>query len=192
MTTIDLTTYTIRDTTVYRAAIIPSDLIQPSSAATAMSRLREKTTVKTMVKQIFGSDAQIDHAADGSPLLTGIPNPPFISISHSSRFAVIAVNPTSPVGVDIEHWRKSLEKVAPRFLTPQQNNIYNSEHLLLCAWTIKEALFKVAETKPERTFIDMPLPPSPQSSKVIIDGHSFSICLLENNPDTCLTLAVRD
>ena len=192
MTTLEIQTYTVDNTNVYRAELMEEQSIPTAFAKIkAPSRRRETATVDAIIKQVFGATAFIDHAPDGSPRLKGVENPPFISVSHSGRFAVIATNQDTPIGIDIEHWRNSLMKIASRFLTAEQSSIYNSSRRLLSAWAMKEAIFKVANTIPGRTLIDMPLPISFESAEVIVDNNTIRLILLESSPETCLALAIR-
>lgn len=185
-----ITTYTVGPATVYRAEFVDDEAVPPGPEA--LSRRRERATVNMIVSEIFGPDASVEHAPDGSPRIAGIHNPPFISISHSARYAVIAACPTARVGIDIEHWRNSLMKVASRFLTPAEAEVYNSGRLLLSAWAIKEALYKVAETRPGRTLIDMPLPAGAGVERVVIDNRPVKIILIESTADTCMALAIDE
>lgn len=88
------------------------------------------------------ADVRVDHRADGLPLLVGHPDI-HISLSHCRDFAAAAIDPVCCVGVDIENARYGqLARVAPRFLTPAECEIYDTPERLLEAWTLKEAMFK--------------------------------------------------
>ncbi len=130
---------TLGSTLVYRLPIIDDP--------TLTHRERESLTVRQLVRDIFGNDAMIDHEPSGAPVIIG--SDINISVSHCATHAVVAVNESSPIGVDIELMRPTLARVAQRFLSPREMPIYaSSPHMLLRAWTLKEAIYKAAGVSP--------------------------------------------
>ncbi len=190
-----MNTIIIGSTTIYRA-----DLRQDvGDGEGALSRRREQETVGAMLLEIFGPRVILEHDSDGAPRLAYTDTTdelplPFISISHSCREVVIAVDDDTPVGVDIEHWRNSLMKVASRFLTPPQAELYNSSQLLLRAWAAKEAIFKAVPTVHGTTLIDMPLPLSTTGGTVSVGlagqpAADVDVHIVESSANTCIVLA---
>ncbi|NJL15314.1 MAG: 4-phosphopantetheinyl transferase family protein [Microscillaceae bacterium] len=67
-----------------------------------------------------------------------------ISISHAFPFATAILHPQCPVGIDIEPVRPKIQRIAPRFLAPEELE-YASDSLpaLTILWAAKEALYKL-------------------------------------------------
>ena len=79
---------------------------------------------------------------NGAPFLT---DGRHLSISHTKDTAAVAIS-LDPVGIDLEHYKEKIKKIAPRFL--HKNEIKDSEKshdikYLTQIWTAKEALYKV-------------------------------------------------
>lgn len=132
------------DTTT--VAIAPIERIEGESR-----RAAERRTALELVRQLTGlPDASIGHTSWGAPFVEGHPAIN-LSISHSRRLAALAVDPARPIGLDIEEPREQLQRVAPRFLAPDELAILESIAdpdarglELVRAWTIKEALVKIS------------------------------------------------
>ena len=106
-------------------------------------RRAEREAVVRIIANVFGASAVLSHREDGSPYVEDFDG--FISISHGADFAVVAVNSLQPIGVDIERWRESLRKVAPRVLDQREMELYSTDRpSLLRAWPAQEAIFKAA------------------------------------------------
>lgn len=130
----------IGTTSVYIEAIAPSDRIA--------RRQREREAVGRMASVIGVS---IGHNPDGSPTADGVN----ISISHSARLAVAAIDPHRPVGVDVEECRDALWRVRPKFLTARELEAIDGAEDLLWAWTVKEAVYKASVApRPQMTQIE--------------------------------------
>lgn len=109
-------------------------------------RQAETTTAAELVKAIFGDGASISHFPSGAPCLSlpGVETIPTISVSHSLSTLLLAVGrDRQSIGVDIETPRPNLERVARRFLRPEELGVHDTSlPALLRAWTAKEAAFK--------------------------------------------------
>jgi len=69
-----------------------------------------------------------------------------ISISHTINYAAIAISDSSSVGVDIEHPKERILRVAERFIHPEENAyIPHGEEVnyYTLIWCAKETLFKM-------------------------------------------------
>jgi len=75
----------------------------------------------------------------------------YVSFSHGGAHAVAAYHPFLAVGVDIEGPRPQLERIAPKFLHPEELAYLDGhpkrEWLLRVAWGAKEAVYKAARVK---------------------------------------------
>ncbi|WP_207429125.1 4'-phosphopantetheinyl transferase superfamily protein [Pedobacter sp. SYSU D00535] len=87
-------------------------------------------------------DCQVDE--DGKPYLVNFPH--HISFSHSFDYAAVMVSEDKPVGIDIELVKTKIDRVAKKFLCPDElafiDNVHRIEHLYIC-WCAKEAIYKL-------------------------------------------------
>lgn len=123
-------------------------LVAPITAREGENRREAERRTITALAQILFPSSKIGHRASGAPslILPGGGSRPWISVSHSRSLAALAVS-DRPVGIDIEAPSPKLERVAERFLSPEElASIPN----LLRAWTAKEAAFKAC---PEASLI---------------------------------------
>lgn len=109
------------------------------------SRQTEIITVHRLLAEMFGSDVTLCHNSDGSPYIEN--SNINISISHCKGMVAIATHPDLKIGLDIERWRDTLQRVKSKFLSDEEAKLYNTPQLLLTAWTIKEAVYKAAGHK---------------------------------------------
>tara|TARA_B100001057_G_scaffold315175_1_gene315261 strand:+ start:1142 stop:1819 length:678 start_codon:yes stop_codon:yes gene_type:complete len=78
----------------------------------------------------------------GAPFLT---DGRFISISHSKDKAAVVISST-PVGIDLEHYKHKIKLIASRFLhsSESERSVEMDELVYLTQiWTAKEALYKL-------------------------------------------------
>lgn len=109
---------------------------------TLSRRERERQAVARLLRELLGEGVKVEHRPSGAPYLPG--HELFVSISHSARHAVVALNPTCPVGVDAETLRPQLERVKEKFLSADEILRFTSLPQLLRSWCIKEAAYKAA------------------------------------------------
>ncbi len=110
-----------------------------SKAEGETMRTAERRTASEMARALFGPENSIDHDADGAPILAR--GGAEISVSHGAGMLVMAVGRSgNRVGVDIESPRPQLQRVARKFVVPDDS----SDLSLLQLWTAKEAAFKAA------------------------------------------------
>ena len=78
----------------------------------------------------------------GAPYLT---DGRYISISHTGDAAAVVISSVS-VGIDLEHYKDKIKRVAPRFLHAAEGQIpkdFDEISYLTQLWTAKEALYKL-------------------------------------------------
>ena len=78
----------------------------------------------------------------GAPYLT---DGRYISISHTGDAAAVVISSVS-VGIDLEHYKDKIKRVAPRFLHASEGQIpkdFDEISYLTQLWTAKEALYKL-------------------------------------------------
>ena len=92
------------------------------------------------------SPAGLRHDLNGVPELESGQQ---LSISHTRNLAGIALG-TIPLGIDLEVYRPKIERIAPRFLHPNESFALESPlkiEKLTLIWTAKEALYKALKIK---------------------------------------------
>lgn len=103
---------------------------------------REMAAVGRVLTAILGDgEWTIGHHDDGAPYLVGLPGL-YISISHSTTQVAVALSGSPMVGIDTETLRGQLERVLDKYLTPGEQELFNTPALHLQAWCIKEAAYK--------------------------------------------------
>jgi len=66
-----------------------------------------------------------------------------VSISHSYPFAVACLSKKPFTGVDLERKGRNIQKIAPRFLNPNEfENLQHDDIMLTLAWSAKESIYK--------------------------------------------------
>lgn len=144
---------------VYSVAILQSD---------APARERERAAVGQLLNKAFGPGSAecLRHHPSGAPYIirsgaTATDKVMNISITHSRDRALLAVAPADVrIGIDAESFgrMRQLERVAPRFLSLAQLEVYAGS--LLQAWIFKEAIYK-AMLHPGIPLESIPLPAKP-------------------------------
>lgn len=125
-------------------------------------RERENAAVRILVEHAFGPGARKENRDNGAPYII-LPDGTTcgtVSLSHSHSMAVLATGPAGcGIGADIEEWRATLPRIAPRILSAGELSYYScSAERLLAAWTLKEALYKALGITGADFARDLPLP----------------------------------
>lgn len=106
------------------------------------SRQKEWLASRLLLKQALGFYPELEYSANGKPTLKK--GKPYISITHTKGFAAVCVS-DQPTGIDIELCSSRIEKVAKRFVHPQEAKYIeeksNIEYLTVL-WSAKETLYK--------------------------------------------------
>jgi 4'-phosphopantetheinyl transferase len=114
--------------------------------------LSTRVLLRTMLNTSEYIDCKID--AHGKPYLANLPY--HISFSHSFDYAAVMISRTQPVGIDIEQIKQKVERIAHKFMKPDEMAFLDPEqkieHLYVC-WCAKEAVYKCYGQK-EVSFLD--------------------------------------
>lgn len=100
---------------------------------------------RVLLRKMLGTEEYIDCQIDehGKPYLVSLPY--YISLSHSFDYAAVMISKKGAVGIDIEQVKEKVERIASRFLAPEELAFINSNqripHLYAC-WCAKEAVYK--------------------------------------------------
>lgn len=100
-------------------------------------RRREFLAVRALLHVMAGPDArEIRHEASGRPVLGGWQ----VSISHTRGFAALILSRERSVAVDIEYVSNRVDRVADRFLRPDEETADTTSRLIV--WSAKETVYK--------------------------------------------------
>ena len=114
------------------------------------SRRAEWLAVRLLVKELFGSEAEVAYHPTGRPYLKN--GTAHISISHTKGFAAVAYHSYAPIGMDIEFISSRVERIASRFTTRAEasyidrhdESVRQMYHLI--NWSAKETLYKLFDS----------------------------------------------
>ena len=122
----------------------------------SQKKQREFLVIRHLLQQAQLPTTALYYTPEGKPQL----EEQYISISHSHDFVMIALGPR-PIGIDIERCTPRILRLAPRF-TPWQAPPNMDELTQIQAytqlWTIKEALYKIADQPSVRFYEDLQVP----------------------------------
>jgi phosphopantetheine--protein transferase-like protein len=111
---------------------------------------------RVLLRKMLQTDQYIDCRVDahGKPYLVDLPY--HISLSHSFDYAAVMISKNSPVGIDIEQIKEKVERIAHKFMRPEEMAFINErdkiQQLYVC-WCAKEAVYKCYGQK-EISFAD--------------------------------------
>lgn len=119
--------------------IIPAEITHPEKRC---EFLAARALVRNLVEQLKLSYHGLTKDIYGKPLLRSHPH--HISLSHSYPYVTAIIDTEKAVGIDLEHFKSKLLRIAPRMFSPSElkdagnNLIKNSIY-----WSAKEAMMKV-------------------------------------------------
>lgn len=104
--------------------------------------LGTRVLLRKMINTPNYIDCQVDE--HGKPYLVNFPH--HISLSHSFDYAAVMISETKLVGIDIELIKDKIERLAHKFMSPEELDFIDPEfriaHLYAC-WCAKEAIYKL-------------------------------------------------
>lgn len=142
---------------------------------------RQKLAVLFLLNKVLGGQVTVEYNADGKPILLN--HDMEVSMTHSQERVAIMLSPKL-AGLDLQLIDPKIEKIIPRFLSPQElENIDNPDRLdhAHVLWGAKEALYKIY-SKRGLTFSEQllikPFTYSPDggiiTGKVLAEGQEWS------------------
>src|SRR6267142_1164477 len=80
---------------------------------------------RVLLRKMLQTDQYIDCRVDahGKPYLVDLPY--HISLSHSFDYAAVMISKNSPVGIDIEQIKEKVERIAHKFMRPEEMAFIN-------------------------------------------------------------------
>ena len=122
----------------------------------SQKKQREFLAIRHLLRQAQLPTTALYYTPEGKPQL----EEQYISITHSHNFVMIALS-LRPIGIDIERCTPRILRLASRF-TPWQAPSDMDELTQIRAytqlWTIKEALYKIADFPSVRFYEDLQVP----------------------------------
>ena len=117
---------------------------------TSAMRRRERLMWRRMLREEFGCSILVEYTPSGRPEIKNLPYK-HISVSHCQ--GVVAVILSQRVcGIDVERKERNFERIAERYLTPQEWAVCHDvglarEQALAMIWCAKECMYKVAQSE---------------------------------------------
>lgn len=108
------------------------------------ARRREALMWRYIVHRELGADAKIAYNEIGAPILEN--RTEHIGVSHSADFVAVIIS-NRPCAIDIERLDRNFERVASRYIRPDEENLSCDERLRAVAWCAKETLYKYADER---------------------------------------------
>src|SRR5580692_5366557 len=111
---------------------------------------------RVLLRKMLETSEYIDCKVDshGKPYLVSLPY--HISLSHSFDYAAVMISRNGPVGIDIEQIKEKVERIAFKFMRPEElafiSDVNKIDQLYAC-WCAKEAVYKCHGQK-EVSFAD--------------------------------------
>lgn len=103
-------------------------------------------STRVLLRAMLRTEEYIDCKTDihGKPYLVNLPY--HISFSHSFDYAAVMISKNGTVGIDIELIKEKVERIAEKFMRPEEMAFINTDehrvqHLYIC-WCAKEAVYK--------------------------------------------------
>lgn len=114
----------------------------------AERRKKEFLASRILLEKLLGKNQEIIYNDSGKPFLNGTSKN--ISISHSADFATVFISEKN-IGIDVEQTTRNIDKVASRFLHPNEQKfiegLENQQGATILFWSAKEAIFKCSESQ---------------------------------------------
>jgi phosphopantetheinyl transferase len=134
---------------------------------------------RVLLRKMLNIEEYIDCKVDehGKPYLVNLPY--HISLSHSFDYAAVMISRSGTVGIDIEQVKEKVERIAFKFLQPEElafiEEQHKISHLYVC-WCAKEAVYKCYGQKEVSFLDDIFLSPFPFQEKGFLNAT-----LINNN-----------
>jgi 4'-phosphopantetheinyl transferase len=131
-------------------------------------------STRVLLRKMLITNEYIDCKVDehGKPYLVTLPY--HISLSHSFDYAAVMISKKHPVGIDIEQIKDKVERIAHKFMLPQEMGFIKEEHKiqqLYACWCAKEAVYKCNGEKEVSFADDILLKPFHFENTGVINAH---------------------
>ena len=126
-------------------ALTPTDIAHINSISSP-SRKAEQIAWRTALRALTDTKSDIVYLPSGAPILTNTAQ--HISVTHNTKWAAVAIGNTK-CGIDIELLARNFERIATRYISPEEAQLPESAHPLFkpLLWSAKEAIYKYVATE---------------------------------------------
>lgn len=103
----------------------------------------EFLALRLCLREYFGHNPPVHYHLSGKPCLK---NGKHISFSHTHGFAGLIIGHNGPVGIDLEVYRESIKRIAPKFLRKEEAAVLLPEtevEQIIHLWGAKEVMVKI-------------------------------------------------
>ena len=131
--------------TDYRVGVLVDELV--SKEFGTPKKEREKAGQAELVRRLLGEPAEWEYAESGKPVLVG--RSEHLSFSHSENVYACQISTQGACGIDVQHYRDKIIRVAEKFLNETELAFVHSVaddkkvKTLTAMWSCKEALYKL-------------------------------------------------
>ncbi len=126
--------------------LICSDPILSDIKKYPEKRLCEILTVRILIKQIFGNNAQLAYLPNGAPYIKDFNG--HISISHTKSSIALAVHESEIIGIDVENKNEKIQRIQKKFINRQEAEQLFPDDIITgitFLWSAKESLYKAIQ-----------------------------------------------
>ena len=165
----------------------------------SLQRRWEWLTARLLLHELTGRFPQIAYHPSGRPYLAD--DSLQISFSHTRGYVALILSPHT-VGIDIEQFGRRVERVASRFMRPDESApLYQGSPLygLLLHWSAKETLFKCLDAAEVDFLCHLRIHPFSLQEQGAFDASEYKTPLRRRfrvhyrlHPDFVLTYTVAD
>ncbi len=128
--------------------MLPQVILHPSDKAkyeklNHTGKKCEFLALRLCLREYFGENPPVFYYDNGKPYLEG---PHHISFSHTNGFAGMIISRQGPVGIDLEVYRASIKRIAPKFLRKEEASALTPEwevDQIIHFWGAKEVMVKI-------------------------------------------------
>ena len=110
----------------------------------AERRRRESLMWRYIIRRELGDDVRIGYNENGSPQLLN--RREYVGVSHSADFVAVILS-HERCAVDVERLDRNFERVAARYIRPEEWTLSRDERLAAVLWSAKETLYKYSDER---------------------------------------------
>lgn len=147
---------------------------------TIEKRKKEFLATRILLHQLSDKTQEIAYQKTGKPFLKN--NSQNISISHSADYATVFLSDKN-IGIDVERTTRNIDKIAKRFLHPEEQEFIeegiNQQQAKTLFWSAKEAIFKCSSAQEVQFNKHIRIKPFP----IAKDGDFHGSLLLNNKKE---------
>lgn len=142
----------------------------PVAIANESKRLQWYAT-RNLLNELCGKECEVIKLESGKPVLKDSSH--HISISHTAQYAAVIVCEKNQVGVDLELVNPKVERIAHKFLYPEEIAAIRPEQKIekmILYWSVKEALYKLYGHRNVEFMTQLLVEPFELKTKEVLDA----------------------